>query len=275
MALSFASLSFISSHKDLKFLQAYSSNNHVKTLRFCKLNPSRYITSNWRRINIDATSMLIRRHFNVVCPLGCLDHHHHGDIEFLHAYWSNHQVKTVSSSLSFFISSCKDLKFTLTSEEKNVTFPAASFICFLSSIELLSNLIRHWCILTNNKLISRITQHISLYYLIKEWNQPEFKYLQMPFYIFLIFPRKYGLIIHANHLCRRWFAWIIKPYFLGKKNPEKNQICLSSAGSICSALWDKEWWYPDRQDKTDGVTLNLGSNPITFPEALIWRQETG
>ena len=63
--------------------------------------------------------------------------------------------------------------------------------------------------------------------------------------------------------------------FLEKKKTEKNQICLSSAGSICSALWDKEWWYPDRQDKTDGVTLNLGSNPITFPEALIWRQETG
>ena len=42
-------------------------------------------------------------------------------------------------------------------------------ICFLSSIDLLSNQIsrERWCILTLLLLISQITQHISLNYLIK------------------------------------------------------------------------------------------------------------
>ena len=47
--------------------------------------------------------------------------------------------------------------------------------------------------------------------------------------IFLIFPRKYNLTFHANHLLRRQLTWHVRSYFLGEIS--KNIINLSLAES--------------------------------------------
>ena len=44
--------------------------------------------------------------------------------------------------------------------------------------------------------------------------------------IFLIFPRKQDLTLHANCLLQRQFAWSVKSYFLGKiRKTFQNVIC--------------------------------------------------
>ena len=44
--------------------------------------------------------------------------------------------------------------------------------------------------------------------------------------IFLIFPRKLNLTVHADCLCRRQFAWNVKVFFLGKiRKVFQNVVC--------------------------------------------------